>query len=47
MRRQFVKCNTRYQAMKECPWAEKTMKVCEGFICFESADDYKIAKNQK
>lgn len=47
MRQKFVECKWRYQAVKECPWASRIMKVNGGFICFESITDYQIAKNQK
>lgn len=47
MRQSFVECKWRYQAAKECPWASVIMKVCGGYICFESYTDYNIAKNQK
>lgn len=47
MRTKFVECGTRYQAAKECPWASKIAKVCGGFMCFESVDDYKIWRQQK
>ena len=47
MRTKFVECGTYYQAAKECPWASKIAKVCGGFMCFESADDYKIWRQQK
>ena len=47
MRTQFVEEESRYQAKKQCPWASRTAKVCGGFMCFESVDDYKTWKNQK
>lgn len=47
MKIEFVQCETRYQAQKECPWASKIAKVCEGYYCFESVEDYKIWRNQK
>lgn len=34
MRVKFVECGTRYQAAKDCPWATKIAKVCDGFMCF-------------
>lgn len=46
MRTKFVECKTRYQAKKECPWVSTIVKVCDGFMCFESVDDYKIWKGQ-
>jgi hypothetical protein len=47
MRKTFVECTTRYQAQKECPWAEHFMKVVDGYQCFESIEDFRIARNQK
>jgi hypothetical protein len=47
MRKQFVECKTKEQAEKECPWAEKIVKVEGGYMCFESSVDYKVWKNQK
>jgi len=47
MRPQFVECKYRYQAVKECPWASAFAKVTDGYLCFESWDDYRIWKNQK
>lgn len=47
MRKVFVECKTRYQAQKECPWANNIAKVGEGFMCFETITDYEIWKNQK
>lgn len=32
MRTKFVETESRYQAKKQCPWAEKVTKVC-GDIC--------------
>ena len=47
MRTEYVKCKYRYQAEKECPWASKIVKCGDGYMCFESWDDYKVWKNQK
>ena len=47
MRVKFVECATRYQAQKECPWAEHIATVWNGYMCFESHDDYKVWRNQK
>lgn len=43
----FTNSKNRYQAKKECPWATTIAKVNNGFICFESKNDYLIWKNQK
>lgn len=47
MRTQFVECTYRYQAYRACPWATKVGKACNGFMCFESHDDYITWKRQK
>lgn len=47
MRKEFVKCASRTTAKRHCPWASRTLKVCEGYIAFESITDYQIAKNQR
>lgn len=47
MRTQFVETTYRAKAVKECPWAGKIVKVCGGYMCFESIDDYKTWTNQK
>ena len=47
MRIEFTQAETRYRARKECPWAEVIVKVVDGYICFESKQDYKIWKKQK
>jgi hypothetical protein len=46
MRQEFVECKTKKQAEKECPWAEKIVKVEGGYRCFESSQDYKMWRNQ-
>lgn len=48
MRTYFAQVKTRYQAIKKCPFTPaRIAKVCGGFMCFESTNDYKIWKNQK
>lgn len=47
MRTKFVACKTRKQASNECQWASKIVKVCEGYMCFESVADCNTWKNQK
>lgn len=47
MRVQFIQTDSRYKAKKYCFWAAKVVKVKEGFICFESLQDYEIWKKQK
>ena len=47
MRTNFVEGGSRHQAAKECPWASKIVKVCGGYMCFESVNDYNTWNNQK
>jgi hypothetical protein len=47
MRTQFVECNTRAQAKKECPWAAVIVKAEGGYWCFESRADYTTWKEQR
>lgn len=47
MRQQFIKCASRATAYRRAPWASKVMKVCNGFIAFESITDYQTARKQK
>jgi len=47
MRTKFVETESRYQAKKACPWASRTAKVCDGFMCFEFITDYEIWRKQK
>nr|DAS98531.1 MAG TPA: Beta-casein like protein [Caudoviricetes sp.] len=48
MRIYFAQVETRYRAIKECPFDPSVIaKVCGGFMCFESHYDYDIWKNQK
>ena len=47
MRTQFVQTGSIKKAIDECPWQSRTLKVCGGYMCFESVDDFETAKNQK
>lgn len=47
MRVELVDCKTYKTAYNRCPWACRVMKVCGGFKCFESQDDYAIAKRTR
>ena len=48
MRVEFIECKYRYQAKKRCPFVPVAiMKMCGGYMCFESWTDYDIWKNQK
>ena len=41
MRRRFIVCDSRADAMIACPWAEIIYKTGGGYWCFESAADYR------
>ncbi len=47
MRKQFVECETREEAISECPWAAEVREVVGGFWCFESVDDAEQWDNQE
>jgi hypothetical protein len=47
MRKEMVECKSRETAKRRCPWAAKVVKVEGGYVAFESADDWRIWKNQK
>lgn len=47
MRKQFVECETRKEALEECPWASAIRKAVGGYWCFESHDDAKVWDSQK
>lgn len=47
MRTLFLEVDTKKEARNLAPWACKFMKVCDGYIAYESEDDYIIAKNQR
>ena len=47
MRIKFVQTENAKDARKSCPWQSRIMKVCGGYMCFESIEDYKTWKNQK
>lgn len=47
MKREFLPVETRKQAEKIAPWADKIVKVDGGYRAFETANDYKIWKGQK
>ena len=46
MRTQFVQTESAKDARKSCPWQSRIAKVCGGYMCFESIDDYKVWNNQ-
>ena len=47
MRVEFIEAKERKEAEKKCPWASIIKKVIDGFMCFESIDDFKTWNNQK
>lgn len=48
MRKEFLIVKTRYKAKKQCAFEPDVIaKVCGGYMCFESRNDYLIWKNQK
>lgn len=48
MRTFFAQVETRYRAIKNCPFTPaRVAKVFGGYMCFESHTDYAIRKNQK
>lgn len=47
MRKEFFECKCRKTAVKRAPWACKIVKVCGGYLAFESWTDYDILKNEK
>ena len=46
MRKQFVMTDKMSVAIAECPWASRFVKVCDGYQCFESVDDFDTFINQ-
>ena len=47
MRKQFVECKYSYQAKKQCPWWSIVTKCVDGYMVFESIDDFNVWKNTK
>lgn len=47
MRQEFIQCKSRATAKRRARWASYTLKVCGGFIAFESYRDYYQAKHTK
>lgn len=48
MRTYFAQVETRYQAIKNCPFTPAHIsKVFGGHMCFESDNDYRVWKKQK
>ena len=47
MRTFFAQVETRYRAIKICPFTPAHVaKVFGGYMCFESDNDYRVWKNQ-
>lgn len=42
MRKEFVQCMSKKEAVKECPWTSEIRKAVGGFWCFESVSDAKL-----
>lgn len=48
MRTFFAQVETRYRAIKNCPFTPaRVVKVFGGYMCFDSDNDYRVWKNQK
>lgn len=47
MKKQTVETTSRAAAVKAMPWAAKIVKVCGGYMGFESIADYETWKRQK
>lgn len=47
MRQEMIECRTRRTAARRCPWAAKIVKVCGGYLAFESVADYETWRRQK
>lgn len=47
MRQQFVRCNRRSEAVAQCPWAAIIVKAGNGYMAFESVDDYRTWIRQR
>jgi hypothetical protein len=47
MKIKFIMTNKKSEAVEQCPWSSKIVKVHGGYLCFESLTDYTVWKNQK
>jgi hypothetical protein len=47
MRKEFLSNTSRYSAAKACPWAAIICKVDNGYLAFESIEDYRQHKKQR
>lgn len=48
MRTYFAQAETRYRAIKSCPFTPAHVaKVFGGYMCFESDNDYRVWKKSK
>lgn len=47
MRHVFLAGVSRKQAIAQCPWASKIVKVEGGYLAFESLSDYETWRKQR
>jgi hypothetical protein len=47
MTTKFIETESRNEAKKAAPWAAKIVRVCGGYMAFQSITDWKTWKNQK
>lgn len=48
MRTFFAQVETRYRAIKNCPFTPAhVVKVFGGYMCFESDNDYRVWRNHE
>lgn len=47
MRKEFIECKTRQQALKAAPWAAELIKVDGGYMAFESEADAEMWRAQR
>jgi len=44
MRKEFIKCDNKYEAIERCPWYGFIARVPGGYMCFETATQYQVWK---
>jgi hypothetical protein len=47
MRKEIVHCHSEDEARRTCSWACRVVRVWNGFLCFESEDEFWIWNDQK
>lgn len=47
MKVQLIECKSRTTAKRKCPWQRRTRQVANGFLCYESIEDYKRALKER